>query len=75
MKVKADLFDLKLEAWFRARESGKLVWVTKEGKQVPIKEMTDTHLANTINMLERNFIEELNLEDAIESFDWDKFGY
>lgn len=73
--MKASLFDLQLERWLRARNNGDIVWTTKEGNQVPIKNMTDTHLVNTINMLERKSIEELNLEDAIESFDWDKFGY
>lgn len=73
--MKASLFDLQLERWLRARNNGDIVWTTKEGNQVPIKDMTDTHLVNTINMLERKSIEELNLEDAIESFDWDKFGY
>lgn len=73
--MKASLFDLQLERWLRARNNGSIVWTTKEGNQVPIKDMTDTHLANTISMLERKSIEELNLEDAIESFDQDKFGY
>lgn len=73
--MKASLFDLQLERWLRARNNGDIVWTTKEGNQVPIKDMTDTHLVNTINMLERKSIEELNLEDAIESFDWDKFSY
>lgn len=73
--MKASLFDLQLERWLRARNNGDIVWTTKEGNQVPIKDMTDTHLVNTINMLERKSIEELELEEAIESYDWEKFGY
>lgn len=73
--MKASLFDLQLERWLRARNNGDIVWTTKEGNQVPIKDMTDTHLVNTINMLERKSIEEIELEEAIESYNWEKFGY
>lgn len=73
--MKASLFDLQLERWLRARNNGSIVWTTKEGNQVPIKDMTDTHLVNTINMLERKSVEELELEEAIASYDWEKFGY
>lgn len=73
--MKASLFDLQLERWLRARNNGDIVWTTKEGNQVPIKDMTDTHLVNTINMLERKSIEEIELEEAIASYDWEKFGY
>lgn len=73
--MKASLFDLQLERWLRARNNGNIVWTTKEGNQVPIKDMTDTHLVNTINMLERKSIEEIELEEAIASYDWEKFGY
>lgn len=28
------------------------VWKTKNGRKIPVKEMSDNHLLNTINMLE-----------------------
>ena len=45
---KAELKDLVLEKWLRARNEGTLVWVTKDGKEMPIKDMTDSHLENAI---------------------------
>jgi len=49
----ADLDDLKLERWLRARESGELKWKTRNGDEISVKRMSDSHLENAINMLER----------------------
>lgn len=51
---KAGINDLEREAWLRAREKGEIVWQTKDGRQIPIKEMTYEHLVNTIRMLIRH---------------------
>ena len=49
----ATLKDLELEAWFRDREKERIVWKTKAGDIIPINKMTDSHLHNTIAMIEK----------------------
>ena len=51
--MKANLDDLHREQWLRKRNSGELTWTTKEGKRIPVKEMSDSHLENTIKFLEK----------------------
>ena len=58
---KAGLEDLYRELWLRKRSRGEIVWVTKNGQTIPINEMTDSHLENTINMLERVREQEENM--------------
>ena len=45
--IKADIEDLEKELWLRQRED--YVWETKDGKQIPLKEMTIEHIINAIN--------------------------
>ena len=50
--MNADIDDLKLELWLRRRNSGKLVWTTKDNTKIPIKDMFTQHIINAINMLD-----------------------
>ena len=70
----ASLTDLKLELWLRRRNSGIITWVTRDDKEIPIKDMTFNHLVNTINMIERN--EEYNslLEELACEYESENFG-
>ena len=61
--------DLQLELWLRKRESGELKWTTKEGIEIPLKDMSNKHIENCLNLMER--IEVFN--DAAAEFlskDW-----
>lgn len=51
--VEATLGDLELELWLRQREKKEIVWVTKQGIQIPINDMTDDHIINAINCIIR----------------------
>ena len=44
--IKADIEDLEKELWLRQRED--MIWETKDGKQISLKEMTTEHIINAI---------------------------
>ena len=48
---KANIQDLKLELWLRQRNSGSIIWTTKDGKNIPIKDMDNKHLVNALKIL------------------------
>lgn len=50
---KATIKDLELELWLRQRNSGSIIWTTKDGKDISIKDMNNNHLTNTLKMLLR----------------------
>lgn len=43
------VFEGKIE-----QEAKEGIWTTKDGRRIPITEMSDRHIENTIRMLERN---------------------
>lgn len=49
--TRAELNDLIKERWLRERNSGEIKWITKDGNEIPIKDMTNEHLENAINHL------------------------
>lgn len=71
--MKAALKDLYQEVWLRQRERGLILWTTKEGKDIPINEMSDDHLVNTINMLLRNKAK-AEEERELREEEWDHLG-
>ena len=54
-----DLFDAELEAHFDflldiEDEFHRNIWCTKDGERIPLAEMEDTHIENSIRYIERH---------------------
>lgn len=64
----ATIEDLKLEQFLRNRNSGKLVWKTKEGKIIPLKELSDEHLTNILNVYSLNKDQTTNIKPSSLNF-------
>ena len=64
----ATLEDLKFEQFLRNRNSGKLVWKTKEGKIIPLKELSDEHLTNILNVYSLNKDQTTNIKPSSLNF-------
>ena len=48
---KASLEDLYREKWLRDRNNDEIRWTTKDGKEIPLRQISDAHLDNIINYL------------------------
>ena len=68
-KIKnAEISDLLKEKWIRMRNDGLLVWKTKEGKIIPLKDLDDNHLDNIIDMLSEQSDKEEMFFEALVGF-------
>lgn len=63
---RATIQDLKLELWLRQRSSGFIIWTTKDGKNISIKDMDNNHLVNTLKMLLKQEEEAECFKDIME---------
>lgn len=65
----ADIDDLIQEQWLRKRNKGEIIWKTRTGNEIPINEMTDSHLENTINyLIKKKAINEILAENEASIF-------
>lgn len=65
--IDATYEDLEFEVQLRRREQA--VWTTKDGRQIPIKELSANHIRNILNMLDRQ--SEIDaLEGEMDSFEF-----
>ena len=64
----ANIDELRLEQFLRNRNSGKLVWKTKEGRIIPLKELFDEHLTNILNVYYRNKDQITNIKPSSLNF-------
>lgn len=64
----ATLEDLKLELFLRQRESGDLVWKTKNNEVIPIKNLELNHLQNIINSFNKHIEQSVNIQHSSLNF-------
>lgn len=66
----ATLEDIKFEIKLRTHKN--LVWKTKEGKEIPLKDLDDKHLFNIYKMLSKQEEDNFELEELkCEYSEWE----
>lgn len=50
--MNATIQDLELELWLRRRNVGELKWQMRDGKKIPLRDMTTEHIENAIKHFE-----------------------
>lgn len=65
---------LKLELILRGLKDGSISWKTKDGKEIPVKDMSTQHIINVIKLSERKDREWEDNLDALSGFDVEKWG-
>ncbi len=63
----ATLDDLYLELFLRKRNKGMIIWEMKNKQTIPLKDMSDEHLINSIRILEKNEERRERYYDALSS--------
>lgn len=64
----ATIEDLRLEQFLRKRNLGTLIWKTKEEKIIPLKELSDEHLTNILNVYSQNKNQTTNIKPSSLNF-------
>jgi hypothetical protein len=54
--------DIAMELWLRERGDRELRWITKDGKEIPIRDMSIDHLRNILNITSEQSPLELMLD-------------
>ena len=68
--IEATKNDLIRELWHRMRDRGEIQWRTKDGRMIPIKDITDSHLLNALRMFHyRDEFDELGYEAMLDIID------
>lgn len=60
--MKANIDDIKMELWLRHRNNGEILWQTKDGTLIDIKNLSDTHIKNIFNRAK--IINKINFEKS-----------
>lgn len=54
--------DIAMELWLRERGDRELRWVTRDGQEIPIRDMSIDHLRNILNITSEQSPLELMLD-------------